>query len=270
MSDVFTKIKWGDGITVTDQGAGVIRVDTGGKVQPLAPTFHDANDDEFLQDRWTLTTTIIRNALYDTSSAGPWTHITSTAIGSSLTVSATNEMVFAFTIKSYIRSLTSNSPFTDLWQNAVPDIASGPQTFAANAEAQTGTVTYSANAHPNDVTTGEKYQVCMIGFKPHGGTPVIHPFPHGGSGEFGTTQVDLNPNVSGLIPSTSGTDPVLPGDILMLHMTMRNSHTPPDITLPYQEDWTLARRSPDRAPGGSLDPNWVGVEQFIYLMTWPA
>jgi len=40
MADVFTKIEWGDGFTVTDEGAGVIRVDA------LPPTVLAAAPDE--------------------------------------------------------------------------------------------------------------------------------------------------------------------------------------------------------------------------------
>jgi hypothetical protein len=34
MADQFSKVKWGDGFTVTDEGAGVIRVDGGGGAPP--------------------------------------------------------------------------------------------------------------------------------------------------------------------------------------------------------------------------------------------
>lgn len=38
MAGTFTRIKFGDGLDVTDEGAGVIRVDSGGGGDPAADT----------------------------------------------------------------------------------------------------------------------------------------------------------------------------------------------------------------------------------------
>jgi len=254
----FQKIKWGDGITVTDEGDNVIRVDAASPL-PLPPTFYDSTDAGTRQDRWVLTTYQFRHAVLDGASVSAWTPITSSTIGSTLTLTGSGEIVYAFTVKSYIRGLTSIAPFTDLNNFQIPNTASPPRSWHAKATGQSGVVNYSATPDPADIGS-ENYQTIMVGIKPDGtGTLTEISFLEA------TTYVGLNPSATANIQDDTH---MSSGDLVIVVIMMRQANAViPNVTVPFQHDYTLVASS--LSAGDHSDPHWVGVDQWVYQLTWP-
>jgi hypothetical protein len=212
-----------------------------------SPVFHDVNDDPFNQDRWALNVFQIRHGAFDAGHASAWKTIGSTTISDSFTVTQANELVYDFLVKAFIRGETPTAPFADIINGQqVPSYVSGGQIFVSSAGGQgSGVVTWQGTVPVGDVGT-ETYQSCMVGFASSGGAP--------SQVQFHSTLVDQVSSAAAPVPATTAA-----GDILLLQVVVRNGNASPSIDTPA--GWSLLARSPDRAG----DPNYGGLDQFIYL-----
>lgn len=214
-------------------------------------TFHDPADDGFNQARWAINTFVIRNALLDTVASTAWSQSTVTPYTAPITLSTTGELVYAFTDKDYIRGLTSNAPFTDLYAEQVPDCVSCAQLFAARASGQgSGVVTYSAVIPAGDLVDPHPLQNILVGFKPNGGVPT--------QVALYTTYVQNNPWFVPPLPPTLTSQP---GDIELISFFERNGNAISAVVA--TGGWTLLARSPDR----NSDPNAGQLDQYVFMRT---
>ena len=233
------------GISWEDTGSS-----SGGSGGSIDATFHDTADDPFSQARWALNTFQIRNAQLDAGDATAWSQPPTATYTDTVAVTATGELVYAFLLKDYIRGLTSLAPFTDLYNQQVPNLVSGGQLFAARASGQgSGTVTYQATIPAADVGN-QKTQSILVGLKGSGGTP--------SQLSLKTTFVDSNPHATAALPSPAS---LLSGDLLLLQIAERNGNAAPVLVAPA--GWTLVAASPSR----TVDTLAGVLDQWIYRYT---
>jgi len=210
-------------------------------------TFHDTSNDGLNNARWSFGCFQLRNAALDVSSNEAW-HLNPVVnpVSRSVTVGSAGELVYALTFKAYIRLMTAIAPYTLEQLTDIPSFVSGGHLFAFHAGGQgPGVVNWSATLAAADLVDPQLMETIMIGFKAASGTPT----------EVGLTLSTVTNNPVAVPTLPAG---ITAGDILMLWLAIRAPDDNPTIATPA--GWSLMVRAPDRT-----DPNWGGVDNYIYL-----